>query len=55
MNWREGWWSNGETQVFVAIAALGVAVIFTAGMWLIIETERKATKLREEQERRRKR
>jgi uncharacterized membrane protein len=41
--------------VLVAIAALGVAVIFAIGFWLIIETERKATKLREEQERRRKR
>ena len=42
-------------QVLVAVAALGVAFIFAAGMWLVIETERKATKLREEQEKRRRR
>ena len=41
--------------MLVALTALGVFVIFAVGMWLIIETERKATKLREEQEKRRRR
>ena len=44
-----------QAQILFAVAALGVFVIFAAGMWLIIETERKATKLREEQEKRRRR
>ena len=38
-----------------AATALGVFAIFAVGFWLIIETERKATKLREEQEKRRRR
>ena len=47
--------TDGVTQILVALTALGVFVIFAAGLWLIIEADRKATKLREEQEKRRKR
>jgi beta-phosphoglucomutase-like phosphatase (HAD superfamily) len=41
--------------VLFAAAALGVFAIFAAGMWLIILTDREATKRREEQEKRRRR
>lgn len=38
-----------------AVIALGVAVIFGAGLWLIIEADREATRHRNEKEKRRRR
>lgn len=46
---------DGETQVLVAVTALGVFVIFAIGFWLVILTSIEAEQKRKRDEERRRR